>query len=495
MKERLLRESKILQAVHRLSQKREKEVYLVGGTIRDLLLERPWGRDLDFVTSGEASNLAKDLATEAGGQAFSLNDSFGTWRVVLKRGKSRTEVDFSPMQGINILEDLRQRDFTVNSMGMDLEEIFHQETPSLIDPLDGLSDLHKKVLRANSEDSLGQDPLRMLRAFRFSATLRLKIEEETLEMIQRNKRHILRSAWERIRSEFFTGLNGTRAGRFFRGLHQSGLLEEIFPEIKEWGSLDQGNHHDFSLLEHSFRTVEAGEFIFRHFQNFYPSYGKLLAQHFSEVVEEAVSRRALFKFVAFFHDSGKPESRSVNPEGLPIVRFLDHDQQGQRINIAIAQRMKLSRKSIRILSELTRQHMRILSLSKTEKVTPRALYRFFRDLGKVGIDAAFLALADSLGSRKILLGGPWLKELPSDIKRVKEVADELLSYYYEEFSLKPVRPFLDGREIMEAFGLSQGEKVGTLLARLREAEITGMVRTKEEALEFLKNLDNSRPFS
>jgi hypothetical protein len=116
-------------------------------------------------------------------------------------------------------------------------------------------------------------------------------------------------------------------------------------------------------------------------------------------------------------------------------------------------------------------------------------------LGKVGIDAAFLALADSLGSRKILLGGPWLKELPSDIKRVKEVADELLSYYYEEFSLKPVRPFLDGREIMEAFGLSQGEKVGTLLARLREAEITGMVRTKEEALEFLKNLDNSRPFS
>lgn len=494
MKERLLRESKILQAVHRLSQKCEKEVYLVGGTIRDLLLERPWGRDFDFVTSGEVSNLAKDLATEAGGQAFSLNDSFGTWRVVLKRGKSKIDVDFSPMQGINILEDLQQRDFTVNSMGMNLEEIFHQETPSLIDPLGGHSDLRKKVLRANSEDSLVQDPLRMLRAFRFSATLRLKIKEETLEMIQRNKKHILRSAWERIRSEFFTGLSGTQAGRFFRGLHQSGLLEEIFPEIKGWGGLDQGNHHDFSLLEHSFRTVEAGEFIFRHFRNFYPSYGEFLEQYFSEIVEEAISRKALFKFVAFFHDSGKPGTRSLNPEG-PIVRFLDHDQQGQKINIIIAQRMKLSRKSVRIISELTRQHMRILSLSKTEGVTPRAMYRFFRDLGKVGIDAVFLALADSLGSRKILLGWPWVQELPGDLKRVKEVAEELLRYYYEEFSVKPARPFLDGREIMEALGLPQGEKVGTLLARLREAEITGKVRTKEEALEFLKNLDNSRPFS
>jgi len=139
--------------------------------------------------------------------------------------------------------------------------------------------------------------------------------------------------------------------------------------------------------------------------------------------------------------------------------------------------------------------MRILSLSKTEEVTSRAMYRFFRDLGKVGIDAVFLALADSLGSRKILLGWPWVQDLPGDLKRVKEVAEELLRYYYEEFSVKPARPFLDGREIMEALGLPQGEKVGTLLARLREAEITGKVRTKEEALEFLKNLDNSRPFS
>jgi hypothetical protein len=86
-------------------------------------------------------------------------------------------------------------------------------------------------------------------------------------------------------------------------------------------------------------------------------------------------------------------------------------------------------------------------------------------------------------------------ELPGDLEKVKEVAEELLRYYYEEFSLKPPAPLLDGREIMDALGLSQGKEVGNLLSRLREAEAAGMVRTREEALEFLKNLDSSRPFS
>ncbi len=151
--------------------------------------------------------------------------------------------------------------------------------------------------------------------------------------------------------------------------------------------------------------------------------------------------------------------------------------------------MKLSRKSVRIISELTRQHMRILSLAKTEEVTPRAKYRFFRDLGKEGIDAVLLALSDGLASNDIKLGWPMEQELPAgDLRRIKEVAEELLRYYYEEFLPRPPRPLLDGREVMEALSLPPGEEVGRLLDRLREAEITGVVRTREEALEFLRKL-------
>jgi poly(A) polymerase len=138
--------------------------------------------------------------------------------------------------------------------------------------------------------------------------------------------------------------------------------------------------------------------------------------------------------------------------------------------------------------------MRIQSLAKTEEVTSRAKYRFFRELGKEGIEAIFLALSEGLASKPIRLGKPLVQELPGDLRKIKEVAEELLRYYFEEFSPKPPRPLLDGREVMEALGLPSGEEVGRLLDRLREAEIAGRVRTREEALEFLKNLDSSRPF-
>ena len=491
MRERLLRESKILRAVYQLSQKNRRKVYLVGGAVRDLFLERPLGKDFDFVAAGEVSNLAKELATAAGGHVFPLSESFGAWRVALRSGKKKIDVDLTPMQGADILEDLKQRDFTINSIGINLEEIFAREHPSLIDPLHGRSDLQRRVLRVNSEESLVRDPLRMLRAFRLIHTLGLKIEETTLKLIQKNKKLILRSAWERIRSEFFAGMGDMQAGRFLRDLYQSGLLETILPEVQGWESFEQGTHQ--SLLEHAVRTVEAGEIIFAHFPELYPSYASLLDHHFSSTIEEGISREALFKFVAFLHDSGKPGTGSLIPGGQ-FIRFLDHDQEGQRINLLIAQRMKLSRKSVRIISELTREHMRILSLAKTEEVTSRAKYRFFRDLGQEGIEAIFLALSDGLASKPIRLGWPLDPALPGDLRKIREVAQELLGYYFEEFSPKPPRPLLDGREVMEALGLPPGEEVGRLLERLREAEIAGTVRTREEALEFLKNLDSSRPF-
>lgn len=492
MEERLLRKSKILQAVHRLAQKRGQEVYLVGGAIRDLLLRKRLGKDFDFVGPGDLSGLAHGLAQEFKCHAFPLDETFGTWRVVIKRPPRKAEVDFSTMQGRDMGEDLRQRDFTLNSMAIGLKEIFPPGTPTLIDPLGGLSDLRQRILRANSEESLRQDPLRMLRAFRLATTLGLKIDQETGKMVQRNKKLLLHSAWERIRSEFFTGLREIRAYRFLRNLHEAGLLQEIFPEIEGWEELDQGNHHDFLLLEHSFKTVEAGELIFSHFQDLFPTYALSLENHFSRVIEEGVSRGALFKFVAFFHDSGKVDSRSLEGE-TKSIRFLDHDQLGEKINATIARRMKLSRKSMRIISTVTRQHMRILSLSKAKKVTPRAEYRFFRDLGKEGIDVAFLALADGLAARENHLHWPLAQELPADLERIREVSGELTRYYYEEFSQKPQKPLLDGREIMEAFGLSPGEAVGSLLARLREAEMAGQVRTREEALRYLKSIDRSNP--
>ena len=326
----------------------------------------------------------------------------------------------------------------------------------------------------------------MLRAFRFASILKFSVEDETWRMIQRNCGLIKRSAGERIRAEFFAGLGEKESSRFLRHLHQTGLLEEIFPELGGWEKLNLGG--DFSLLEHALRTVEEAEFILSHLQDLYPHETAFLSSHFSQTEEEGITRTALFKFIAFFHDSGKTVA-ALHGQGGLAARFLDHDQEGEKINTAVARRLKLSRRSIRIISDLTRQHMRVSSLAKAREVTARAKYRLFQDMGREGIDLAILSLANALASSSILFRWPFPPEMPEEIKRIKQIAEELLGYYAEESVRKGAKPLLDGKEVMELLRIDQGKNVGILLQKLQEAEISGRVSTKEEALQFLKNID------
>jgi poly(A) polymerase len=295
-----------------------------------------------------------------------------------------------------------------------------------------------------------------------------------------------------VRGEFFAALHENRAAHFLRDLYQTGLLPELFPEIGEWEQLSQGPHSDFPLLEHAFRTVEAGEFLLAHLRDFSSPEAQALEQHFDQILEEGISRKALFKFACFFHDSGKPHTRTQGPEAT-VFRFLDHDQEGQRINERLARRLKLSRRSLRILSELTRQHMRLASLAKGGAVTPRAKYRFFRDTGKEGLDLVLLSLANAGGSRKPSASFDPFRAPSEDLGKIMEAGRELLRYYYEDFSPKPPGPLLNGKEIMKALRLSQSPLVGRLLGMLKEAEVSGRVRSREEALEFIKNIDISKP--
>ena len=485
-----LKKSKILEAVRRLTQKKKEEVYLVGGAVRDYVLGRPLGKDFDFVTQGDPEGMAKEFAGEVGGHAFPLDETFGPWRVVLKKKKKKTELDFSRLQGKDIIEDLRLRDFTINSIAIRLQDLARPGDPCFIDPLDGLADIRKGILRAASEESLRQDPLRMLRAFRFASTLKFSVEEGTLKGIHGNRELIRRSAGERIRTELFMALGEEGAGLFLRNLQQGGLLEKIFPEVRGWENLDLGNGRPLSLLDHALRTLEAADFIFIHLEDLYPSRFTFLKNHFSQNEEEGVSRKALFKFIAFFHDSGKAAT-AAQDQGKESSRFLDHDQEGSKINAAIGRRLKLSRRSVRIISELTRQHMRIQGLAKVQELTGRAKYRFFQDLGREGLDLAILSLANALASSAVQFRWPLIAEMNEEAKKIKKITDDLLRFYTDEFNQKSTQDLVDGEEIMKALGIPQGKAVGALMSKLKEAEISGRVRTKEDALQFLKNIDKS----
>jgi hypothetical protein len=264
-------------------------------------------------------------------------------------------------------------------------------------------------------------------------------------------------------------------------MNETGLLREIFPETRGWEMLSAAPAGP-SLLEHAFTTVEAGEFILDRAEELFPSMGGLLDRHFSETIEEGVSRKALFKIVAFFHDSGKPGT---------APRFLDHDQEGQKVNTAIARRMKLSRRTVRAVSDITRHHMRVYTLSRMKTVSSRAMYRLFHDLGKEGVDLVLLHLSNALSRYSPGFQEAVVPEAPGEFPEFLKVARDLLGYYYGEFAGVRAKPLLSGREIMGALGLRPGKTVGALLLKLREAEAAGRVRTREEALEFLKNIDRS----
>jgi poly(A) polymerase len=238
--------------------------------------------------------------------------------------------------------------------------------------------------------------------------------------------------------------------------------------------------------------VEAGEFLLTHLQDFFLLQARDLEYHFGQSIEEGISRKALFKFACFFHDSGKPRARTQDP-ATKAFRFLDHDQEGQRINEGLARRLKLSRRSLRILGELTRQHLRLASLAKAGTVTGRAKYRFFRDLGREGPDLILLSLANAVGSPRLVASFDPFPALSPEQGKVMETGRELLRYYFDEFSPRPSGPLLNGKEIMQTLGLGQSPLVGRLLGMLKEAEISGRVHSREEALEFIKNIDISGP--
>ena len=245
----------------------------------------------------------------------------------------------------------------------------------------------------------------------------------------------------------------------------------MFPEIKGWG------------LEYSSRRVQAGEIILDHLPELSPAHGESLGRHFSQTIEEGITRKGLFKLALFFFEP--EEAGALTPRGEPSG-FLEHQQGKLSVASLVAERMRLSRRSLRILSYLAPGHSMMQNLFQAREFTPLAKYHFFRDGGEEAIGALFLALAAALVLERVDLRWPWGSPLSNNFKRLEKIITELLDYYYGEFSLKSPRPLLSGKEIMEALKILQSKTVGELLTQLREAEIEGIVHNREEALEFLK---------
>ncbi|NVM23898.1 MAG: HD domain-containing protein, partial [Desulfobacterales bacterium] len=374
-------------------------VYLVGGSVRDHILNRP-SNDHDFAVPGDARAFAEKVATQLGVRVIEIGKNDETvYRVV----SGDDTLDFLPTYGKSIEDDLKRRDFTVNGLGYDLR------SERLIDPVGAADDIRSETIRLISQDAVPADPLRMLRAFRFAAVLGFEIAAETLAVIKKQRRLIAKPAAERICAEMFKMMEVERSFPYLEQMSGAGLLTEIIPELEPCrgclqsrigrdtptqtlnaadlrggsekisidphlkkgyfqnlpplsngsrGDFTRHDHHEWDVFEHAMRTYEEIEKILS------PSQADAAPwPEFAEPINGYLERndhKVLLKWAALLHDVGKPQTRSVDSTGR--VRFLRHEAEGAKIVSDICTRLRMSAKDGSYVTLVVEKHLRPLLL-------------------------------------------------------------------------------------------------------------------------------------
>ena len=464
--------------------------YLVGGFVRDMLLGRDTA-DIDIAVATDALEIAPKVATTLGGKYVLLDKVNRVGRVVLANEEAPStrgqwELDFSTFSG-DIEQDLARRDFTIDAMAIDLRKIAHQPLrPSiLIDPFNGWSDLHQGTIRAVTETVFELDAARLLRAVRLAAELGFTIDKGTEALIHRYSYLIANVAGERVREELLRLLAVPQAGQLLPYLDELGLLTAMIPELTQLKGGEQPKEHFWDVFDHSLKTVAAVDFLLRQGDWEYASedvlatapWSTMLTQHFDSEVSNGSTRRLLVKLAALLHDIAKPQTKAIEADGR--LRFLGHAKEGAAIAANILERLRFSAKEVKLVEIMVRHHLRPGQMSHDGLPSPKAIYRYFRDTGEAGVDILLLSLADHLATR-----GPHLNL--AQWQQHTQMVEYVLSQRFQKESLVVPPKLVDGHDLINIFGMSPGPKIGEFLEAVREAQASGELATREEALVYIR---------
>ena len=486
----------LLQKTNAFFAEKRQSAYLVGGAVRNALLDIPCN-DWDIATPGNAHELARQLANRLGGSYAHMNIKAA--RITCKHDAREQVFDIVPMQGNTIEHDLRQRDFTINAIAVPLvNAVQHFETdasPSalpLIDPLHGADDLRSHCLRVVNDDVFKHDTLRLLRAIRFMISYRLTPDEETQQILRRDAPFILLAAPERIHAELFAILEQDGATDHLRLLDEYGLLTPLIPELSPARGMKQPGLHNWDVFDHSLETVSALERLAHALQlPLDEIHTSPLNDEQSDLTElqtllrEAEQQKCFqfttllsptMKLAALLHDIGKTVTQVINEDGK--IMFYGHPQAGVPLVQAIAHRINMSTQEQRLVRQIVANHMRPGQLSR-DPLTPRAVRRYFVDLGPTGILVALISLADHLAMRGPLeLTEAWTQHLST-------VRLMLTRYIREREVIMPPH-LVQAEELMRKFSIAPGPLVGQLLDEIAEARAEGQIHSKEDAFWFVE---------
>lgn len=441
-------------------------LYLVGGYLRDTIsASNSVCKDFDFaVEGGTGFAFAKHFANSFEGHFVPLDEQNDTARVVMPTG---AVLDFSGCVGGTIAADVWRRDFSINALVWDATQ-----PDEIVDYVGGLADLDNKTVRALSETSFIEDPLRLLRAFRIAAHIGGSIEPATLSWIQSHACQITKVAFERINFELFNILGRANIASCVEQLSQIGLLEPIFPELAETRKVTANAFHHLGLFEHSLETV----FQFERVLSEMPDWVRL---GLAEELAAGVTRLAATKLACLLHDIGKPQTWQINADGRHT--FYSHDRLGAQMCEAIAERMKWSRPLSKFIVKLVKWHLRPGALYHQGQPTERAVRRFYRDTEEDLPALILLAFADFGATR-----GPELNN-SEDRETAENSLINLLTGYiaFKEKSQCRIK-LLDGNDVMSLLCIPGGPIIGELLEDLMEAQEFNEVCDRAEAEVFVR---------
>ena len=467
---------RLLEALLRMGHKIECPLYIVGGTVRDYLLEKS-SHDLDISVATDPYRCADILVQEFGeGTIVPLaRGAEAAVRVVCQR----EQVDLSSFRGgVAVIEDdLQLRDFTVNAMAIDFAALYGKNEILLIDPTHGKKDLQRQVVQ-HLPRAFVDDPVRLLRGYRLCAVFGFELSADTRKEVARQAARILDVAAERVCYEMQHIFLSNRTAVTLAMMAEDGLLAYLLPELYEADGVEQPEFHHLDVLGHSFLALAMMEKIIESPKTYYPEQGDLFLGYLNNpnVV------RGL-KWAALMHDVGKPETRDVREDKGGRVTFYGHDEVGKRIFKTYAKKSKWSHADSELVGDLIAMHMHpfhLCNVQRDETLSARAALKLSQRAGDNLAGLFLLAMADSLASE----GEKKPEEMENELAELFNVVQKI----YEE-AIEPVvkgPKLISGHDLIKIFGLTPGPGFALIMSELELARVEGQVANRSEALVWVK---------
>ena len=442
-----------------------EEIYLVGGSVRDFAMDKT-SLDRDLIVAGvDARDFALRIAEFFNAVFVPLDEVNRIYRVVLPDKINYFDIT-NPVEG-SIDKDLARRDLAVNAVAVNLS------TMEIVDKFNGLNDILNKQLNSVSEKNFIDDPLRILRAFRFMSVLGFKMSDELMCIIKKHINLLNLPAVERINYELLKLFGGNFAYDTLLSLDNTGGLEVLFPFVSELKRVPPNTHHHLDLFYHSLETV-------RQIQLLYLNAEKEVKSHLEELSFGAHPRLAFLKFAGFMHDIGKFSTWSIEEE-TGRHRFIKHDDAGAKLAVPFLKKMNFSNKQIDYLTSMIKNHMYPSQVISAPELNEKVMMRYVRKMEDNSIDVIILAMADRFSA----LGEAVTEDMVN--QNISGLQNLMNFYISVKDSLEPLPKLLTGNEIMSLLNIKPSPLLGKIITALHDAQLSGDVMTKEHAIDFVMN--------